>query len=114
MTPKSALLTIAATIRPTMAHPIVHRRLMTVPCKNPTLQAYSSLPVPTAAIMWGWAKMPTRPLTVSMAINHHPICLGVAIEKAKAGSVCLIPLNPPTRLHPSGISRVESTMIRNP
>ena len=58
--------------------------------------------------------MPTRPLTVSIAITHGAMPDGVASEKRNGSSDAFIPSSPPTTFQPSGISMNDSTMIRKP
>ena len=105
---------MTATISPTSAQPIVHRRLAHMPWKNPTRQVYSSLPVPTAARMCGCAMMPTMPLIVSITMNHGPTSLGVAREKLMQRQGLLHPARPPTAPQPSGISMKERKISRKP
>ena len=104
-TPKVLRAIIAATINPTKAQPTVQIRLTSVPLKNPTRQARSSLPVLTTAMMWGCAMIPIRPLSVSIRISQGPISPGAAKDHLDAGSVSFIPWNPPTKPHPRGISK---------
>ena len=58
--------------------------------------------------------MPTRPLTVSIAIAHGPMPDGVESEKRNGSSDACMPASPPTTCQPSGISMNESTMISKP
>ncbi len=80
----------------------------------PMRQVRSSRPVPTAASCCGCAMMPTSPFTVSMAIAHGPIPDGVASEKRNGSSAAFMPVRPPTRSQPSGMSMNDSTTMRKP
>ena len=58
--------------------------------------------------------MPTRPLSVSIAITHGPMPDGVARENLNGSSDACMPSSPPTTRQPSGINMKDKTMMRMP
>ncbi len=97
-----------------MAQPTVHTRLTMLPRSMPMRHVRSSRPVPTAASWCGCAMMPTRPLTVSIAIAQGPTPDGVASEKRNGSSDACMPGSPPTKPQPSGMSMKDSAMMSTP
>ena len=58
--------------------------------------------------------IPTRPLTVSIAITHGVMPEGVASEKRNGSRDPRKPSMPPIAVIPNGMSMKDSTMMRTP